>query len=78
MKEKESRGTSVFCILPLVLISSIFYYKEDFINWKISMFCGIGGVIGGYIGAKLLKRIPDKILKILFTIFILYAAIKMM
>lgn len=77
MDSQKARGTSVFCILPMVLTSSIFYYKENFINWKVAILCGIGGAIGGYIGAKLLKKLPEKYLKIAFTIFLIYVSIKM-
>ena len=70
MDSQKARGTSVFCILPMVLTSSIFYYKGNFINWKVAILCGIGGAIGGYIGAKLLKKLPEKYLKIAFTIFL--------
>lgn len=77
MDSQKARGTSVFCILPMVLTSSIFYYKGNFINWKVAILCGIGGAIGGYIGAKLLKKLPEKYLKIAFTIFLIYVSIKM-
>ena len=30
MKDKIARGTAVFCILPMVVTSSIFYYKENY------------------------------------------------
>ena len=74
---QKARGTSVFCILPMVLTSSIFYYKGNFINWKVAILCGVGGTVGGYIGAKLLKRLPEKYLKIAFTIFLVYVSLKM-
>lgn len=77
MEPQKARGTSVFCILPMVLTSSFFYYKGNFIEWKLSILCGIGGAIGGYVGAKLLKKLPDKILKIAFTIFLIYVSLKM-
>lgn len=73
----KARGTSVFCILPMVITSSFFYYKSNFIDWKISFFCAIGGAVGGYFGAKLLKKLPEKILKIAFTIFLTYVSFKM-
>ena len=76
VEPQKARGTSVFCILPMVLTSSFFYYKSDFINWKIAILCGIGGAIGGYIGAKALKKLPDKFFKLAFTILLIYAAIK--
>lgn len=74
---QKARGTSVLCILPMVITSSIFYYKGDFINWKVSLLCGAGGAIGGYIGAKLLKKLPEKFFKVVFTIFLLYVSLKM-
>lgn len=77
MDSQKARGTSVFCILPMVLTSSFFYYKGNFIDWKVAILCGIGGAIGGYIGAKLLKKLPDKVLKISFTIFLIYISLKM-
>ena len=75
--DTKSRGTSVFCILPMVITSSFFYYKGNFINWKISILCAIGGTIGGYIGAKLLKKIPEKYMKIAFIIFLSYISFRM-
>ena len=77
MEPQKARGTSVFCILPMVLTSSFFYYKGNFIDWRTALLCGIGGAIGGYIGAKLLKKLPDKVLKIAFTIFLVYVSLKM-
>ena len=77
MDSQKASGTSVFCILPMVLTSSIFYYKGNFINWKVAILCGIGGAIGGYIGAILLKKLPEKYFKIAFTIFLIYVSIKM-
>lgn len=77
MESQKARGTSVFCILPMVVTSSFFYYKGNYINWKIAILCGIGGAVGGYIGAKLLKILPEKYLKIAFTIFLFYVSLKM-
>ena len=56
LESTKARGTSLCCILPMVLTSSFFYYKGNYIDWKIAIFCAIGGSIGGYIGAKLLKK----------------------
>ncbi len=78
IENKRARGTAVLCILPMVITSSIFYYKENYINWEIGLMCAIGGVIGGIIGAKLLKKIPTRYVKMLFAIFLLYVSIKML
>ncbi len=73
----KARGTSVFCILPMVITSSFFYYESNFIDWKIAILCAIGGTIGGYIGAKLLKILPEKFMKIAFTVFLIYISYRM-
>ncbi|MBR3152547.1 MAG: sulfite exporter TauE/SafE family protein [Clostridia bacterium] len=78
MNEKRSRGTSIFCILFLVLASSFIYYKENFIDWNIGIKCAIGGIIGGIIGSILLKRLDEKILKIIFIFFLGYVGIRML
>lgn len=76
-KSKKARGTSVFCILFMAIASSFFYGKGHYIDWNISILCAIGGAIGGYIGAKLLKKLPERYLKIAFTIFLIYVSVKM-
>lgn len=72
-----ARATSIFAILPMVLASSIFYFKGNYIDWKIGILCAIGGIIGGYIGSKLLRKLSDKVLKISFIVFLFYVSIKM-
>ena len=78
MDDKLARGTATVCILPMVIMSSIFYYKENNINWKTGLLCAIGGVFGGITGTKILKKIPTKYVKILFTLFLLYVSLKML
>ena len=77
MEDTKARGTSVFCILPMVLTSSIFYYQGNYINWNTAILCAIGGTIGGYFGARLLKKLPEKVLKIAFTVFLIYVSFRM-
>jgi len=77
LEDSKARATSVFAILPMVIASGLFYYKNNYIDWSIGRKCAIGGIIGGYIGSKLLKKISDKILRILFTAFLIYISIKM-
>ena len=73
----ESRATSVCCILPMAITSSIFYYKDNYIDWNTSLLCAVGGLIGGFIGAHYLNIISEKILKIFFLCFLIYVSVKM-
>lgn len=55
--QKKARATSVFCILPMVIASGIFYYNQNFIDWKIGILCGIGGIIRRNNRGKITKEI---------------------
>ena len=74
----QSRATSIMCILPMVVTTSFFYSKSNYLNWKIGILCAIGGIIGSFIGSKILNKIPEFILKITFAIFLFYVALNML
>lgn len=75
--EKEARATAIFCILPMVVTTAFFYGSNNFINWKVGLFCAIGGIIGSFIGSKLLNILNGKYLKAIFIIFLLYSGIRL-
>lgn len=76
LSEKEARATTIFCILPMVIISGIIYSSNNLIDWNLAIKCAIGGIVGSMIGTKLLKNLSNKILKITFIIFLIYVSIK--
>ena len=78
MEDKKARGTSILCILVMVLTSGFFYYKNDYIDWHTGTLCASGGIIGGFFGAKILKSVSEKVLKIMFLGFLIYAAVRML
>lgn len=76
LDDAKARATSVFAILPMVITSGIFYYRNNYIDWNIGINCAIGGIVGGFIGAKLLKKLSSKILRILFIMFLIYTSVR--
>ena len=77
LSEKQSRATSLFCVLPMVIVTAIMYSRNNYIDWQLGIKCAIGGIIGGIIGSKLLDKIPAKYLKISFIVFLFYAGISL-
>lgn len=75
---KESHATSVALIFTLSLATTVSYLlgdKLDFgLTWKYIPF----GVIGAVIGAVLLKKIPNSLLRRVFGIIILLAAFRIL
>lgn len=74
--EVESRATTILCIFFMVLTSSIFYFKQNSIDWIVATKASVGGIIGGVIGSKLLISLDKNILQIIFIVFLIYSGIK--
>lgn len=55
LDEKEARATSLFCILPMVILTAIIYNKNNYIDWELGIKCAIGGIIRRYYRRKAIK-----------------------
>lgn len=61
IEPKKARGTAIFTVIPLVLVSSIFYIKNFDIDFMMVPQVMIGGVLGGYIRSKIIKEITRNV-----------------
>lgn len=77
MDEKKSHATAIAVILVLSLVSMVFYLIRGYFDFGLWKTVTVGGVIGGFAGAKLLGKIPKHWLKILFGAVIMGTAVKM-
>lgn len=77
LTEHKAHATAISVILPLAFISTAIYLKHGIIVWDVTIKIIIGGIVGGYIGAKLLNKIPENILRKSFAVFMIIAALRM-
>lgn len=77
LKDHKAHATAISIILPLSIISTIVYFVKNTISIKTSVFVMIGGVVGSFLGAKFLNKIPTKVLRKIFGSVIIYTAIRM-
>ena len=75
--EKKSHSTAIAIILMMSVVSSVTYVSRGFFDFKLWLFVSLGGIAGGFVGAKLLGKIPKKWLKIVFGAVICVTAVKM-
>lgn len=52
MEPKKARATSIFCILPMVIVTAIFYGRHQYIKWQTGILCAIGGIARRYYRCK--------------------------
>lgn len=77
IEEHKAHATAIAIILPLSILSMFIYLKYSSIDLKTTLSVSIGGMIGGFLGAKFLKKIPSKWLHKIFGVFMLLGAWRM-
>ncbi|MBQ7307000.1 MAG: sulfite exporter TauE/SafE family protein [Clostridia bacterium] len=77
LEDKKAHATSLVIVFPLCVISSIIYLinSQQNMDFGICIKVGIGFVIGGITGALLLKKIDNKVLRIIFSLVMVICGI---
>lgn len=73
----KSHATAIAIILPLSILSMFIYLGKVEILWGTVFTVSIGGILGGYVGAKLLTKLSGNWLHKVFGLFMLIAAVRM-
>lgn len=76
--DHKAHATAISIILPLTVVSSFFYISNNYVDWGLTIKVAIGGLAGGYVGARLLEVCPSKLLRKIFAAFMIIAGIRMM
>lgn len=72
-----AHGTSLAIILPTALVSTYVYQANGHMDWSLVYKIAASGMVGGYLGARLMEIIPAARLKQLFGIFMVIAGTRM-
>lgn len=75
--DHKAHATAISIILPLTVVSSIFYISNNYVDWDLTIKVVLGGLAGGYIGARLLQVCSSKLLRRIFAVFMIVAGIRM-
>lgn len=78
INDYKAHATAIAVILPLSIISTIIYTKHNIINFPIAFNIALGAIIGSFFGAKLLNKIPIKILRKIFGSLIIIASLRLL
>ncbi len=75
----ESQGTSLAVImLPVGILGVMNYYKAGNVNINYALVIAIAFVVGSYFGSKYALKVPEHKIKVIFGVFLLYVAIRML
>ena len=69
MEQKKAQATALFVILPISLVSTIVYMCYNSIDFKSGWPVIVGIILGGVVGATLLNKLNNKVVKGIFIFF---------
>ncbi len=75
---RKAHATSIAIILPISIISAIFYYYKGVVSISDAAPYIIWGLIGAVIGIILLSKIKPKWIRKLFAILMIWAGWRLM
>ena len=78
LEAKKSHATSVALIFALSLATTISYLLGDKLDFGLAMQYIPYGVVGAVFGAVLLKKMPNSLLRRVFGVIILAAAVRIL
>ena len=76
LEARKAHASSIAIILPISLVSVFVYMRYLNIDYSLVVLISIGGMIGGFIGARYLSKISIRKLKVLFGVCMIISAVK--
>lgn len=77
LEQTKAHATAISVILPLTIISAVMYIFKGNVKISDSTVYIIPGLVGSLLGSFLLPKMPKKLLGKIFSVFIIYAGVRM-
>ncbi|WP_232331411.1 sulfite exporter TauE/SafE family protein [Agromyces laixinhei] len=78
MDQRRASATSLAAIVPTAIVGSITYFVNGEVELIPALFVAAGGIIGSWVGARLLRRLPLGWLRWMFIALIVAVAVRML
>lgn len=75
---KKAHATALLVILPVSIVSGLFYLNLEGFDLSLFLQVGVGVLVGGVLGALLLKKAPNGFVTVLFALVMLGAGVKLL
>jgi uncharacterized membrane protein YfcA len=79
LPQKQANATSLVAIIPIALAAiPIYYFRKGSprIDFHIAILLIAGAIVGAFLGARLLKRIPDRHLRLGMAVLLVAFGVK--
>lgn len=77
LKSKKAQATAILVMVPISIASAFVYYSNGFVDWQVVLYVAVGSVLGGVLGALLLKKLNNTTVQYIFALITLVTGVKM-
>jgi len=78
LNQQQAQGTSLIVMsFPVFLFSAWNYYRHGYANFKFALVIVVAFIIGSYIGSSISVYLPEKVLRKVFAIFLVFVGVRM-
>ena len=78
LDQRTAAVTSLLAIIPISVLGALGYATGGAVDWLAGAVIGVGSIIGGQVGVRLLPRVPIVVLQIGFAALLLYSAFRLL
>ncbi len=78
LNQQSAHENAVAVILPITVFSAVLYMYKGFVSISDALVFVPTGLIGAFIGTKIIAKISPKLLKGVFGFFMIYAGIRLL
>lgn len=77
LDEKKVHATTLGCVMIMCVASSIVFFVHKQINFKLTLWCFVGSLVGAILGTFLLQKFKNKVINIIFSCLLIVAGVLM-
>ncbi len=78
LTQHQAQGTTLAILVPPIgLLAALRYWQAGNVKLSMAGFICLGFFVGGFLGADLIRNVPDPMLKKLFGLFLLFSSVRM-
>ncbi len=74
---KSSHATAIAIILPMSAASAVAYVANGYFEWLPVIAVSAACIVGGIVGALLLKKLPAQLVGVIFALMMLGVGVKL-
>ncbi|WP_341479016.1 sulfite exporter TauE/SafE family protein [Heliobacterium chlorum] len=78
VSQHQAHGTSLAIILPTSVASAFIYWRKGYLAWSLILSVALSGMVGAYIGAKMMNKFSPQHLRMLLGIVMVVAGVRLL